>query len=145
MGSGEKAFQIAVAVVVEDGYRIARFHSLLAQGVGQPVDPFIELAVGVAHLVAVDDFLIRGVDERGVQQFFDDQRIRIGFSGIKSLVGHGPTPPFVFRWGLPGCAPLRPIWRTFFERKFIFKTQFQALSTGNRLNRQFPVQPKWIH
>ena len=51
---GKEGFQHAVAVRRQHGDRVPLADAALAQGVGQPVHPFLQLAVRVA-VVAVDD------------------------------------------------------------------------------------------
>ncbi len=57
-GNGKKALQVSVGVVIEYGHRISPFDAESGKRASQSVDPFKQIAVGIAHLVPVNDFLI---------------------------------------------------------------------------------------
>ncbi|EKD35783.1 MAG: hypothetical protein ACD_75C01779G0003 [uncultured bacterium] len=54
---------------------------------GELTDPFSELAVGEFLQVPVNDFLVRGVNQRGSEQVFDEQGIGIGAGGRRKNFG----------------------------------------------------------
>ncbi|SAL87988.1 hypothetical protein AWB67_07512 [Caballeronia terrestris] len=70
--------QIAMTVPVHDGYRGAVSHAQSMQAAGEPRDAFPQRRIGHAQLPAVDDFLVRCLNERRVQQMLDQQRISVG-------------------------------------------------------------------
>jgi hypothetical protein len=53
---GEHAFQVTVAVPVHHRHGVTRLDPGFGQHVGQARDPFDQGRIGVAQLVAVDDF-----------------------------------------------------------------------------------------
>ena len=102
---GEEALQVAMGVPVHDRHRIARLHPLGYQGIGQPPDPLVQVAIGIAEGPAVDDLLLRGVHHWAEEQVFDQQGVVIGGRGTwDRRMGHGSGPPDGAR--ISGRAPV---------------------------------------
>jgi hypothetical protein len=94
-GDAEKAFEVAVAVEVEHRHHVAGLYSQTGQSVRQPVNSLMKRAVGAAELVAVDDFLVGGVYERGREKLLQDQGTRrilqaVGFPSWRLLIKADP-------------------------------------------------------
>jgi hypothetical protein len=58
-GDGKETFEITMSVPIHHGHRLPRFNADAGQCVGQHSHPSAEIAVGIAYLVAINDFLIR--------------------------------------------------------------------------------------
>lgn len=57
---------------------VAAAHAVCLQRIGQPADTGVEITVGLAMNVAVDDLMIGGGRQRRMQQLLDQQRISVG-------------------------------------------------------------------
>jgi hypothetical protein len=73
----EKRFEKAVAIPVEDPHGVTGHDTGFAQGRCETANPLLDLAVGEALQIAVDDLLIRSLHARRVPQLLEDQRILI--------------------------------------------------------------------
>ncbi|MCY1455148.1 hypothetical protein D9M71_722600 [compost metagenome] len=78
---GEHALQVAMAVPVHHGDRVAGLHPGLGEHVGQARDTLVEGGVAVAHAVAVDDLAGLLEAAAGHQQALDQQWIDVGVVG----------------------------------------------------------------
>ncbi|MNL60881.1 hypothetical protein D3C87_1847340 [compost metagenome] len=78
---GEEAFQVAVAVPIEQGHGVTGLDPGRRQRIGQAANTLVEGLVAVAQLVGVDDFPARLVAHAGQQQLLDQQGIGIGAVG----------------------------------------------------------------
>ena len=83
---------------VVDG--VARLHPGSTQHIGQAPNPLVEVAVGVAQLVGVDDFLVGLVAHTRQQQALDQQRCIVGIVSGSNQTGlqHGDTYCWFFQW-----------------------------------------------
>ena len=89
------ALMIAVAVPIEHGDDVAMPDANFRQAAGQPPYALAKVPIGVSPQVSIYDLLIRRVDERIMQQMFDEKRIRIGRRRAgDEIVGHGPPHNF---------------------------------------------------
>ena len=70
-----------MAVPVHHRHGVAHAHAQRGQRLGQPPHPLVKVGIGVAKAVGVDNFLLAGLGERGVQQLLDQQRIAMGTGG----------------------------------------------------------------
>ena len=113
-GNGKETFQVAVAVPVHHGHGLAGFDAGRGQHVGQLVDALIEVAVSVAHLVPIDDFLVWRILKRCPEDVFDEQGISIGRRGFFNQSGWHGTSLCGFAFKMiaelssnadPGCDP----------------------------------------
>ena len=86
---GEEGLQVPVAVVVHHRHGVARLHPERREGAREPVDPLAELPVRDPHLAPVDDLLVRGVEDRGLEEPADGQVVRVWVGGMGGDVGHG--------------------------------------------------------
>ncbi|MNY51831.1 hypothetical protein D3C86_1874550 [compost metagenome] len=77
----KEAFQIAIAVPVEQRHGVTGFYAGGRQGVGQFANSFVERLVVVAQFVGIDDFPTRLIALTGKQQLLDQQGIGIGAFG----------------------------------------------------------------
>ena len=87
-GDGEEALHVAVAVIVKDADDIPFPDAQFFQAVGQAVNPFVHFAVGQAHLVAVDDLLIGGEEQRRFQDVLDQQLVVVMIARFINLFCH---------------------------------------------------------
>ncbi|MCY1246829.1 hypothetical protein D9M72_601020 [compost metagenome] len=78
---GEEAFQVAVAVPIEQGHGVTGLDPGCGQRIGQAANTLVESLVAVAQLVGVDDFPARLVAHPGQQQLLDQQGVGIGAFG----------------------------------------------------------------
>ncbi len=77
-----------MAVIIKYRHRVPRPHVKFFESTGQTVDSFIQSSIGIAGLVAVDDFTIRRIDKRRFEQFFNHQRILIALSRLVYFLRH---------------------------------------------------------
>ena len=89
----KKRFEKPVAVPVEDADRIAGLDAELFQRGRKPSDALSELTVGKARSIAINDLLIRRLQQRRVPQLLQDQGILIGGLGdLDQPSDHGGLP-----------------------------------------------------
>ena len=139
---GEHAFEVAMAVPVHHRHRIARLDPGRGQHVGQPRDPFVEGAVVVTQLVAVDDFPAALVAHAGQQQALDQQGILVGVRRGLDDTGlqHGGHPVLV---GLVRCTLERRPPGKISPKDYFPRTSFQRVNRsrsgpGERRGRSAP-------
>jgi hypothetical protein len=77
-----------VAVIVKHRDRLLRLQAQRCQAVGQHGDALFKIFIRVAMPVAVNNLAIRRIPQRRGEQFFDDQRIPVIFSGLIGFFGH---------------------------------------------------------
>jgi len=56
-------------------------YSLGNERIGQPLDPLVQVAIGITEDSAVDDLLVRSVYHRAEEEILDQQRVVIGGRG----------------------------------------------------------------
>ncbi|MCY1365184.1 hypothetical protein D9M69_520200 [compost metagenome] len=77
-GYGEEAFQVAMAVPIQQRHDISGLDSRRRQGVGEPLDPLVERPIVVAQLVGVNDLLLGLMAHPRQQQILDQQWVVVG-------------------------------------------------------------------
>ncbi len=70
-GDGKETFEITMAVPVHHCHRVAGLDAYITQGPGQAMDALPKFSIREAHLVAVNNLLLRIIDHRGVEKIFD--------------------------------------------------------------------------
>src|SRR6267378_3052486 len=86
-----------MTVPVEHAYGVTGHDTRLAQSRCETANPLLDLEIGEAPKIAVNDLLIRCLHARRVPQLLEDQRILISrFGGLNQPSHHGGLPRIVF-------------------------------------------------
>nr|WP_136634036.1 hypothetical protein [Marinobacter sp. DS40M8] len=91
---GKEAFQVPGRIPVHHSNGIAPFDTRVGEGVGQSVDTFNQVGIGVLAAVGVDDFLVGRVPGAGKKQLFDQQWVLVSVVCRLQDAGlcHGSVP-----------------------------------------------------
>ena len=66
-----------MAVPVENAHHVPRLDANIRKPAREPADPLAENPIAVTSQVAIDDFLIRRMRHRVVQQMFDEKWVLV--------------------------------------------------------------------
>jgi hypothetical protein len=60
-----------MGIPIQDRHRVAGSYSQGSEASSQPVNAMVKIAVGVPHLVAIHDLLIRSIVDGGIEKLLD--------------------------------------------------------------------------